>query len=161
VHAPACTRPDRLLRLLSIARAHDRTLRCRINAAEAVPEEICPAPRLLHLPRWNFTVRRKSDMKGRVFLGSPLQKGQADVMRMKFEVRGETLTVVEVRELRAENFQDFRERVRAAMPAKLRNIEIDLSQTSFLDSCGLGALISLRKTAKSRNGKVRLLYPNP
>ena len=82
-------------------------------------------------------------------------------MRMKFEVRGETLTVVEVRELGAENFQDFRERVGAAMPAKLRKIEIDLSQTSFLDSCGLGALISLRKTAKSRNGKVRLLYPSP
>src|SRR6266481_2819630 len=82
-------------------------------------------------------------------------------MRMKFEVRGETLTVVEVRELGAENFQDFRERVRAAMPARLRNIEIDLSQTSFLDSCGLGALISLRKTANSRNGKVRLLNPPP
>ena len=82
-------------------------------------------------------------------------------MRMKFEVRGETLTVVDVTELGAENFQDFRERVRAAMPEKSRNIEIDLSQTSFLDSCGLGALISLRKTANSRNGKVRLLYPNP
>ena len=82
-------------------------------------------------------------------------------MRMKFEVRGETLTVGEVRELGADNFQDFRERVRAAMPEKSRNIEIDLSQTSFLDSCGLGALISLRKTANSRNGKLRLLYPNP
>jgi anti-sigma B factor antagonist len=80
---------------------------------------------------------------------------------MKFELRGETLTVGEVRELGAENFQDFRERVRAAMPERSRNIEIDLSQTKFLDSCGLGALISLRKTAHSRNGKVRLMYPNP
>src|SRR5436309_2102459 len=53
---------------------------------------------------------------------------------MKFEVRGETLTVVEVRELGADNFQDFRERVRAAMLERSRNIEIDLSQTSFLDS---------------------------
>ena len=49
----------------------------------------------------------------------------------------------------------------AALPDELRNIEIDLSQTNFLDSCGLGALISLRKTANSRNGKVRLLNPPP
>ena len=91
-------------------------------------------------------------MKGRVFTGALDKARRTLFMRMKFEVRGETLTVVDVRELGAENFQDFRERVRAAMPAKLRNIEIDLSQTSFLDSCGLGALISLRKTANSRNG---------
>src|SRR6266566_2009321 len=80
---------------------------------------------------------------------------------MKFEIRGETLSVVGVRQLGADNSQAFREEVHAALPDELRNIEIDLSQTNFLDSCGLGALISLRKTANSRNGKVRLLYPNP
>ena len=80
---------------------------------------------------------------------------------MQFEIRGETLSVVGVRELGADNSQAFREQVRAALPDRLRNIEIDLSQTSFLDSCGLGALISLRKTANSRNGKVRLLNPPP
>ena len=80
---------------------------------------------------------------------------------MKFEIRGETLSVFGVRELGADNSQAFREQVRAALPDKLRNIEIDLSQTNFLDSCGLGALISLRKTATSRNGTVRLLNPLP
>ncbi len=80
---------------------------------------------------------------------------------MRFEITGETLSVVGVRELGADNFQAFREQVRAALPDQLRNIEIDLSQTSFVDSCGLGALISLRKTATSRNGKVRLLNPPP
>ena len=80
---------------------------------------------------------------------------------MKFEIRGETLSVLGIRELGADNSQAFREEVRAALPDKLRNIEIDLSQTNFLDSCGLGALISLRKTASSRNGKVRLLNPSP
>jgi len=80
---------------------------------------------------------------------------------MKFVIRGETLSVVGVRELGADNSQTFREEVRAALPDALRNIEIDLSQTSFLDSCGLGALISLRKTATSRNGKVRLMNPTP
>jgi anti-sigma B factor antagonist len=40
-------------------------------------------------------------------------------------------------------------------------IESDLSQTMFLDSCGLGALISLHKTTCSRNGLVRLINPTP
>jgi anti-sigma B factor antagonist len=80
---------------------------------------------------------------------------------MKFEIRGETLSVVGVRELGADNWQAFREQVRAALPDESKNIEIDLSQTSFLDSCGLGALISLRKMATSRNGKVLLLNPPP
>ena len=80
---------------------------------------------------------------------------------MKLEIRGETLSVGDVRELGAENSRDFRDQVRAALPEKLKNIDIDLSQTCFLDSCGLGALISLRKTASSRNGTVRLLNPSP
>jgi anti-sigma B factor antagonist len=80
---------------------------------------------------------------------------------MKFEVKGETLSVEGVSELGAENWQSFGEQVRAAMSETSRNIEIDLSQTSFLDSCGLGALISLRRTANSRNGFVRLVNPSP
>jgi anti-sigma B factor antagonist len=80
---------------------------------------------------------------------------------MRFEVKGETLSVVEVTELGADNSNAFRERVRAALPDRLRNIDVDLSQTSFLDSCGLGALIWLRKTVRSRNGTMRVLYPTP
>ena len=80
---------------------------------------------------------------------------------MRFEIKGETLSVVEVTELGADNSYKFRERVTAALPDQLHTIEVDLSQTSFLDSCGLGALIWLRKTARSRNGTVRLLNPPP
>ena len=89
------------------------------------------------------------------------REGDGFDRRMKFEIIGETLSIVGVRELGADNSQAFREQVRAALPERLKNIEIDLSQTRFLDSCGLGALISLRKTANSRNGKVRLLNPTP
>lgn len=80
---------------------------------------------------------------------------------MKFEVRGETLSVWEVRELGADNYRNFCEKVRTALPDKLRNIDIDLSETSFFDSCGLGALISLHRTARSRNGSLRLVNPSP
>jgi anti-sigma B factor antagonist len=80
---------------------------------------------------------------------------------MRFEIKGETLSVEGLRQLGAENWETFREQVRAAMPAELRNIEIDLSETRFVDSCGLGALIALRKTTHGRNGTVRLINPTP
>ena len=80
---------------------------------------------------------------------------------MKFEIKGETVSVAEIKELGADNSRDFRDQVQAALPEKFKHIEIDLSQTRFLDSCGLGALISLRKAAGSRNGTVRLLNPTP
>jgi anti-sigma B factor antagonist len=80
---------------------------------------------------------------------------------MKTEIQGETLRISELNELGAANWNEFRDRARAAMTPKQKNIDVDLSKTLFLDSCGLGALISLHKTACSRNGAVRLLHPTP
>ena len=80
---------------------------------------------------------------------------------MKMQIQGETLRISEFAELGAENSNDFRDQARAAMTAAQKNIEIDLSQTMFMDSCGLGTLISLHKTTCSRNGAVRLLNPQP
>jgi anti-sigma B factor antagonist len=80
---------------------------------------------------------------------------------MKVQVRGNTLVIAGIKELGAANSQTFRDQVRAALTDDQQNIEIDLSQTMFVDSCGLGALISLHKTACGRNGHVRLLNPTP
>ena len=78
---------------------------------------------------------------------------------MKMESHGDTLCISDVTELGAVNSNALRDEARAALTTKHRNIEIDLSQTSFLDSCGLGALIALHKTACSRRGMVRLINP--
>jgi anti-sigma B factor antagonist len=80
---------------------------------------------------------------------------------VNIQVQGDTLKIGGIKELCAVNADEFRDRVRGAMPEPLKNIEIDFSQTSFLDSCGLGALISLHKTACSRGGLVRLINPSP
>jgi len=80
---------------------------------------------------------------------------------MKLVVNGDTISIGEIVELGAENCQAFRDRVYSALPRDCRNIVVDLSRTDYLDSCGLGALISLRKTASSRQGTVRLLNPTP
>ena len=82
---------------------------------------------------------------------------------MKIEHDGQKLSISEIPELSTVNSALFRDQVQAAMPPSLGMIEIDLSQTRFVDSCGLGALFSLYKTAGNGHGKValRLLNPTP
>jgi anti-sigma B factor antagonist len=80
---------------------------------------------------------------------------------MKIEHDGETMRISGVLQLGAANANDFRDQARAALTDGQKHIEIDLSQTTFIDSCGLGALIALHKTACSRKGAVRLLNPQP
>jgi len=78
---------------------------------------------------------------------------------MKFEIQDNTLKVTGVRELGVSTAHAFRDQVRAALNGSLRVVEIDLSRTSFVDSCGLGALIAILKSARNFNATVRLLNP--
>jgi anti-sigma B factor antagonist len=84
---------------------------------------------------------------------------------MKIQHQANTLHISELEELIAANSNAFREETRAALPAGLKAIDVDLSQTSALDSHGLGALLNLQKTAggPNRNEPVamRLLDPTP
>jgi anti-sigma B factor antagonist len=82
---------------------------------------------------------------------------------MKIEHDGNNLRVSDIAELNAVNASSFRDEVRAAMPSSPESIEIDLSQTRFVDSSGLGALFALYKTASNGNDGVtlRLLNPRP
>jgi anti-sigma B factor antagonist len=93
-----------------------------------------------------------------VWTGKQLISKQAT---MKMQIQGETLHISDFAELGAANSDEFRDKARAAMTAAQKNIDIDLSHTMFMDSCGLGTLISLHKTTCSRNGAVRLLNPTP
>ena len=76
-------------------------------------------------------------------------------------VDGDTLVVTELSELGAANSNGFRDWVRSCLNEAQKNVEVDLSATDFIDSCGLGALIAIHKTATSRQGKVRLVHPRP
>jgi anti-sigma B factor antagonist len=82
-------------------------------------------------------------------------------MNIRLEVHADTLCVGGIKELSAVNANAFRDQIRDALSHPQRNVEIDLSATTFVDSCGLGALISLHKTACSRNGVLRLINPAP
>ena len=80
---------------------------------------------------------------------------------MKIEHEGNNLRVSDIAELNAINATSFRDEVRAAMPADPGSIEIDLSQTRFVDSSGLGALFALYKAANHSHDGVTLRLVNP
>lgn len=80
---------------------------------------------------------------------------------MKLQTNGDTLRISAVKELSATSSNSFRDEARRAFVDGQTNIEIDLSQTTIVDSCGLGALVALHKTVSGRGGALRLLNPNP
>ena len=84
---------------------------------------------------------------------------------MEIQRQNGTLNINGLRELSAANARSFRNEVCAVLAPELKSIDIDMSQASIVDSCGLGALVSLYKAAneQNRNGgvTVRLLNPQP
>lgn len=81
---------------------------------------------------------------------------------MKIENQGQCLSISEIQELTAQNSTLFRDEVQAALGGSPTLIEINLSQTRFMDSSGLGALFALYRATAQRKGVVlRLLNPMP
>ena len=78
---------------------------------------------------------------------------------MKIQYQPKTLILSEIPELNATNSAALRDDARAALKDDLTNLDVDLSQTRFVDSSGLGTLIALHKTMCSRGGAVRILNP--
>lgn len=70
-----------------------------------------------------------------------------------------TLCIATPADLNASNVGAFREQARASLDGEHTRIDVDMSQTTFVDSSGLGALISLHKMMTARGGSVRLLHP--
>jgi anti-sigma B factor antagonist len=82
---------------------------------------------------------------------------------MKIETEGNRIRVSNIPELNAVNAPDFRDKVRSAMPQYLESIEVDMAQTRFVDSSGLGALFALYKATREGRTKatLRILNPSP
>lgn len=80
---------------------------------------------------------------------------------MKVDSHGDTLQISSVAQLGEANARAFRDWVNREFHQGHRNIEVDLSQTTFVDSSGLGALVALHKAARRRSGTLRLVNPRP
>lgn len=80
---------------------------------------------------------------------------------MKTELKDTTLHVTGIHELTAGVAPDVKNQVRQNFADGLINIDFDCAYMDFIDSSGLGALISMQKLANERGGKLRLLAPKP
>ena len=80
---------------------------------------------------------------------------------MNTESQGETLLVNDVGELSAANAQSFREDICSSLLTTMSAIEIDLTDTHFVDRCGLGALVSVYRVANRQNPNITIRLINP
>lgn len=80
---------------------------------------------------------------------------------MKIVIHGDTLNVSDISELATATSNSFQSELSAALSPDVRQIELDLSRTTFVDCGGLGALVAIRKKACNGHGPatVRLLNP--
>lgn len=77
---------------------------------------------------------------------------------MSFSVRSVgDATVVEVDgQLIVGNRQDLKDKVLAQLEAGARNFVIDFARTGYIDSSGLGVLVSVSKKIREAGGELRL-----
>ena len=74
---------------------------------------------------------------------------------------GSTLRITQLGELSAGNSTSFMAAIRDTLTTAASVIEIDLSSTRFVDSCGLATLCSLHRITSSLSIRLRLLHPRP
>ncbi len=79
---------------------------------------------------------------------------------MNIERNEETIIISGLEELTANNAGDFKKDAKLIITDEIYNIDINADGLRFIDSSGLGALISLQKVCKERGGKFRILSPN-
>lgn len=81
---------------------------------------------------------------------------------MAFTVRNEgSVTVVEVEgQLIVGNRQELKQRVLDELENGARDFAIDFSNTGYIDSSGLGVLVSLSKKIREQGGELRLAALN-
>lgn len=71
----------------------------------------------------------------------------------------QTLQVTGITELSGGAAGAARDRIKAAIGDSHQTVEVDLSGMTFVDSSGLGALISLHKLMRAKDGHLLLVNP--
>ena len=77
------------------------------------------------------------------------------------ELAGEVIVIEAPERLEASLSSDFRAKIGELVDKGKYKLVIDLSKTDFMDSSGLGALVSRIAVARSNQGDIRLSSPKP
>lgn len=70
-----------------------------------------------------------------------------------------TIRITGLKELGAPNAGKVRDEVVGSITQERNLIDLDLSETVYVDSAGLGALLAMHKEASRYGGRVRVLSP--
>lgn len=81
-------------------------------------------------------------------------------MPFVLETAGEVLVVAVVGQLVVGNRQEFKQTVLHEVEKGTRRILVDFTDTGYVDSSGLGALVSLNKRLREAGGELRLTALN-
>lgn len=79
---------------------------------------------------------------------------------MNIETIDNRLKVSGVQELSALNARELKAEVIKKFDEGIVSIDFDASELGFIDSSGLGALISLQKASSLRSGALRIISPS-
>ncbi|HKZ17784.1 MAG TPA: STAS domain-containing protein [Geobacteraceae bacterium] len=83
-------------------------------------------------------------------------------MNMKFQERNDiSIIIVQEERVDAHNSNDLKDELKKLFEAGKKNILIDLRDVRFIDSSGLGALVSGFKNAISNQGTLKLSMMQP
>lgn len=81
-------------------------------------------------------------------------------MPFEIETAGDVVVVAVVGQLVVGNRQEFKQSVLDEVERGARRILVDFSETGYVDSSGLGALVSLNKRLREVGGELRLAALN-
>ncbi|MCX6855270.1 MAG: STAS domain-containing protein [Verrucomicrobia bacterium] len=71
-----------------------------------------------------------------------------------------TTAIIAPYELCSTTSLQWKERLTKELSSQQTEVSIDLSKTRFIDSSGLGVLLSLNKTLRAQGGVLKLLNPS-
>lgn len=80
---------------------------------------------------------------------------------IRTQKQNDSLLVTGLAELSSRNCVHFKELVKVQLGEQLRVVDVDCSELKFLDSEGMGALISVRRFLAPRAGVIRLNKVTP
>ena len=88
-------------------------------------------------------------------------QGGDNKMKLVIEKESSNLIIKLKGQLDLHTAQDFKNKVKKQLSNKINNIVLDLEAIDFIDSSGIGAILSLYKKIENKGGEVVIINMSP